>query len=239
VEAERAVKSEEEIALLRRVARVTEIGIEAGLAAVRIGATENDVAAEIHHAMFRAGGEYPACSPFVAAGPRCAIGHATWEGRRIEAEEYVFLEVAGCIQRYHTAAMRMAYTGPISEEVRAVEAQVREAVAACMAEMRPGVPASRIDALSREILAGSGAEQSTRVGYAIGIAYAPDWGEGGIFSLQGDNHRPLEANMVFHLIPWVQIPGRAGIGLSETVRVTPHGGASLFTRLEPTVSARF
>jgi Xaa-Pro aminopeptidase len=34
---------------------------------------------------------------------------------------------------------------------------------------------------------------------------------------------------VFHLIPWIQVPGQAGIGISETVRVTPDGGESLFT----------
>ena len=73
-----------------------------------------------------------------------------------------------------------------------------------------------------------GARQTTRTGYSIGIAFTPDWGEGGILSLQAGEPTPLEANMVFHLIPWIQIPGQAGIGFSETVRVTPRGGESLF-----------
>jgi len=34
--------------------------------------------------------------------------------------------------------------------------------------------------------------------------------------------------MTFHLIPWVQVPGMAGVGLSETVRVTAEGCESLF-----------
>jgi Xaa-Pro dipeptidase len=29
--------------------------------------------------------------------------------------------------------------------------------------------------------------------------------------------------MTFHLIPWLIVPGIAGIGLSETVRVTKNG----------------
>jgi len=33
------------------------------------------------------------------------------------------------------------------------------------------------------------------------------------------------------LLPWVQIPGKGGIGLSETIRVT-EGGCELLTKFE-------
>ncbi|MEE8202327.1 MAG: M24 family metallopeptidase [Alphaproteobacteria bacterium] len=231
VEQGRVVKSEPEIAIMRRAAAANEAGMRAGIAAVEVGASENDVAAEVHHAMFRAGGEYPACSPFVASGPRCAIGHATWEGRTIEAGETVFLEIGGCVQRYHTAMMRNVFLGEPTSEMIEAEGLIQQAVEACMAAMKPGAIAGEIDALSRSIFARNsfGAVQTTRSGYSIGIAYAPDWGEGHILSLQPDDPGVLEANMTFHLIPWIQIPGKAGIGLSETVRVTPTGGESLFS----------
>ncbi|MEQ8274950.1 MAG: M24 family metallopeptidase [Deltaproteobacteria bacterium] len=230
VEAERVIKSDEEIALLRRVARVTEVAMQAGVDAVAAGVTENHIAAEIHHAMFEAGGEYPSCSPFVCSGPRGGIGHATWEGRTVNAQEYVFLELAGCIQRYHTAMMRTCYVGEVTDNARQAAALVARAVEASIGAMKPGVSAQEVDRINREILADNpfGATQTTRSGYSIGIAYAPDWGEGGILSLKGDEPRLLEPNMVFHLIPWVQIPGEASIGLSETVRVTEDGCESLF-----------
>ncbi len=231
VEQGRVVKSDHEIGIMSRAARANEAGMRAGIDAVEVGATENDVAAAVHDAMFRAGGEYPACSPFVASGPRCAIGHATWEGRRIERDETVFLEIGGCVQRYHTAMMRNVYLGQPTAEMREAEALIQEAVQACMAAMKPGVTAGEIDALSRGVFARNsfGATQTTRSGYSIGIAYSPDWGEGHILSLQPDDPGVLEENMTFHLIPWIQIPGKAGIGLSETVRVTPAGAESLFT----------
>ncbi len=231
VEQGRLIKSDHEIALMRRVAAANEAGMKAGIAAAEPGVSENDIAAEVHHAMFKAGGEYPACSPFVASGPRCAIGHATWEGRRVESGETVFLEIGGCIQRYHTAMMRNVFLGEPTAEMLEAEGLIQQAVEACMAAMKPGATAGSIDALSRSIFARNsfGAVQSTRSGYSIGIAYAPDWGEGHILSLQQDDPGVLETNMVFHLIPWIQIPGKAGIGLSETVRVTPDGGETLFS----------
>ena len=106
VEELRVVKSDAEVALMERAARATEAGMTAGLAAVAVGASENDIAAEIYHAMLRAGSEWPAMAPFVASGWRGALGHATWEGRIIEKQDYVFLEVAGCVHRYHAAMMR-------------------------------------------------------------------------------------------------------------------------------------
>lgn len=231
VEAGRLVKSDEEITLMRRAAVATEAGMRAGVEAAAPGTSENVIAAAIHDAMFRAGGEYPACSPFVASGSRSAIGHATWEGRIVQRNEPVFLEIGGCVQRYHTAMMRTVYLGEATDQMREAERLVVEAVEACMAAMRPGVPAGEIDAVARGILGRNtfGAKQTTRTGYSIGIAFTPDWGEGQILSLQDGEPMPLQANMVFHLIPWIQVPGQAGIGISETVRVTPDGGESLFS----------
>jgi Xaa-Pro dipeptidase len=111
VEAGRLIKSDYEIELMRKAAFAAEAGMEAGIKAVTAGASENDVAADIHYAMYKAGGQYPALSPFVASGPRCLIGHATWEGRIIQANDCVMLEIGGCVQRYHAAMMRTVYVG--------------------------------------------------------------------------------------------------------------------------------
>jgi Xaa-Pro dipeptidase len=96
---------------------------------------------------------------------------------------------------------------------------------ASLEAIKPGVTAHEVDAVGRQIIANSnfGGTQVSRAGYSIGIALPPDWGEGHILSLQQNEQRVLAANMTFHLIPWVQIPGKGGIGFSETVRVTEEG----------------
>lgn len=230
IEQSRVVKSGEEIAIMKQSAKATEAGMHAGIEAISVGANENYVAAEIHHAMCMAGGQYTAIAPFIASGPRCSIGHATWEGRQIEANEIVFLEVGGCVHRYHTAMMRSIFTGPPTDAMYEAEGLIIQAVDECMAAMKPGVTSGEIDKIARDVLLTNsfGAEQATRTGYSIGIAFAPDWGEGHIISLQQNDPCILYENMVFHLIPWIQIPGVAGIGISETVQVTPEGGKSMF-----------
>ena len=230
VEELRLVKSAEEIEVMRQAARTTEAGMQAGIDAISAGATENDVAAEIQWAMTRAGSEYPAIAPFVASGWRGSIGHATWEGRRIEPNEAVFLEVGGCVARYHAAMMRTVFVGDAPDAVRRAEAVVRDAMQATMDAIKPGVPAQEVDRIARAVIR-EGAPDSTqasRTGYSIGLAFAPDWGEGHILSLLEGQEQVLEENMTFHLIPWVQVPGMAGVGISETVRVTADGCESLF-----------
>lgn len=231
VEGERLVKSEPEIEMIREAARYAEAGMQGGLDAIADGVTENEVAAAIHDAMFRAGGEWPAISPFVASGHRGSIGHATWERHRITDGMLVFLEVGGCLKRYHAATMRTAYVGDPPAEIRGVAEAVIEAQEASIAAIRPGMTLGEVDAVSRDMLATAcerfGCTQMTRSAYSIGIAFPPDWGEGHIMSIRHEDPRTLQPNMTFHNIPWVQLPGVGGMGFSETIRVTEDGCETL------------
>ncbi len=225
VEIGRLIKSEAEIGLMRQAARATEAGMQAGIDAAAAGVTENDIAAEIHYAMIKAGSEWPSIVPFVASGERGAIVHATWAGRTLQPGEPLLLEVGGCRKRYHTALMRTGFIGQPSAQVREAEELVQEAFNRTIEAIKPGVTAGEVDAVSRNLIRESkfGGTQASRSGYSIGIGLPPDWGEGHILSLQPHETQRLEANMTFHLLPWVQIPGQGGISFSETVRVTETG----------------
>lgn len=232
VEEGRIRKSAGEIEVMGRAARAAESGMRAGLAEAVSGATENDVAAAISAAMFRAGGEYPAVMPYVTSGPRTMIGHATWEGRTIRPGEHVFLEVGGCYRRYHTALMRTVVNGPLSDSLYSAQETMKHALAQLRGRMRPGVSVAEIDVLARGIIDANdvGARLITRTGYSIGIAFPPSWDEGYMLSLTARDHRPLEEGMTFHILPWMWgVDGDKTVGISDTVRITEHGCESFFT----------
>jgi Xaa-Pro dipeptidase len=236
VEAGRLIKSEYEIELMRQAARSTEAGMRAGIKAVAEGVTENDIAAEMHHAMIKAGSEWPSIQPFIASGYRGAIGHATWAGRTVNKGDCVMLEIAGCLKRYHAPLMRSGFVGEPDLSVKQAEAVVHEAFDAITAAIKPGVSAEEIDAIGRRIIGGSqfGGTQASRTAYSVGIGLPPDWGEGQILSIQPGERRLLQTNMTFHLLPWVQLPGIGGISFSETIRVTTDG-CELLTNFERSV----
>ena len=225
VEAGRLIKSDYEIALMRRVSATTVKGMQAGVDAVKAGVTENDIAAEMQYAVTKAGSEWPAIAPFVASGYRGAIGHATWAGRVIEPDDIVMLEISGCLSRYHAPIMRTGFVGEPPQSVIDAEKVVLEAFEAIRGAIKPGVPAGDVDKIGREIISASslGGAQASRTAYSVGISLPPDWGEGYILSIQPYEERVLRENMTFHLLPWVQVPGKGGISVSETIRVTDDG----------------
>jgi len=232
VEEGRITKSPAEIAIMRRAARATEVGMAAGIEACAAGVTENDIAAEISAAMFRSGGEFPAVMPYVTSGPRTMIGHATWEGRTVLPGEHVFLEVGGCFRRYHTAMMRTVVLDDLSRSMRVAQERMKLALAEVKAAIRPGITVSDADNIVRGIISdnGVGARLVTRSGYSIGIAFPPSWDEGYIVSLNQGDPRVLREGMTFHIIPWMWgVDGDKTVGISDTVRVTEDGCESFFT----------
>ena len=57
----------------------------------------------------------------------------------------------------------------------------------------------------------------------MGVAFAPDWGEGDVLSLYRGVERPLEPGMAFHIPTTLRAYGRFTIGVSETAVVTQDG----------------
>ncbi len=232
VEEGRIRKSPAEIEVMQLAAYAGEAGMAAGLHTAMSGATENEVAAAIASAMFRAGGEFPAVMPYVASGPRSMIGHSTWEGRMIRPGEHVFLEVGGCYRRYHAAMMRTVVNGALSDSMRSAQDLMKHTLAELRSLMRPGVTVSEVDRLTRRMIESNdvGASLATRAGYSIGIAFPPSWDEGYILSLLEGDERLLEEGMTFHLIPWMWgVDGNKTVGISDTVRITADGCASFLT----------
>ena len=245
VEEGRLVKSPQELEYMRRAARAAEAGLRAGIAACRAGVTENDVAAEIHHAQILAGSEYTGLPIFIRTGARDAQTHATWARHRLEPGDSVTMEMPGCINRYHAALYGQVFLGdPPQALLRGMEignAIMREAKAA----IRPGVPAGDIHALVQEGLreeAGEAARRNSRTAYSIGIAFAPDWGEGHILSMTEGESRPLEAGMTFHLLAGhVFLSGMEQVRrscCSDTVLVTESGCETLTGGVEHKVYAK-
>lgn len=225
VERLRRVKSPAEIAALEESGRQADAGITAGLAAIRVGATENDVVAEMMRAAIAAGAEYMGMEPLVSAGPRSGVPHATWRRRRLEAGDAVFLEMSGCFNRYHTGLMRTAWLGEPPQLARELEAVVQEALAAVLDTVRPGVTCAAAHQAAQRIIDGAGMTERyrKRTGYSLGISFAPDWGEWQVLSLFDGIEVPLQPGMCFHVPTALREYGVFTVGMSESIVVTETG----------------
>lgn len=225
VESLRRVKSPLEIAQMKASAVANDVGMAKGLAAVRAGNTENDVAAALMGGLIAAGSEYVGMEPFVASGPRSGVPHSTWRRRKIESGDLVILESAACINRYHAALFRTATVGNVPQKALDMYAVCDEALAAGLAVMKPGVTCAQVHNAVQQVIDRHGmtAGYRKRSGYSLGIAFAPDWGEGNILSLFRGVDVPLEPGMFFHVPITLREYGKFTVAVSETVLVTDKG----------------
>ena len=224
VELLRSVKSAPELAYIRKAARAVEAAMKAGVDAVREGASEYHVAAEVHRARIEAESHFIRNPTYIVSGPRAALAHATWIGRTIKRGEVVFFELGANVRHYDAALMRCAVVGPATDFMKRGSEASLAALDAVIKAIKPGAVAREVHALAQRTLDkhGFGHYFDHRVGYGIGIEFLT-WIERGGVSLDPGSDQVLEPNMTLHLIPHFKVQGRFTLGFSETVRVSEKG----------------
>jgi ectoine hydrolase len=225
----RAVKSPAEIAYLRQAARLAEAAVAKAYEVIEPGVRECDAIAAIQTAQYAGhpdyAGDITALPPTILAGENASAPHLMWSDRRFRAGDTVALELAGACRRYTAGLARTMQLGPKPGNVAAVETAVIEGMDAVLATMKPGVPAHDVEAAWRAAIARHGLTKASRIGYSIGVAYPPDWGEHTISLREGDR-TVLEPGHVLHAILGMWMDGW-GIEISETILVTPAGSETL------------
>lgn len=163
--------------------------------------------------------------PIVTSGVRGSIAHTTFGNRTIEDGDAVLIELGACRRRYGGALMRTVGVGGGGARFPELATALDEALDAAIAAIVPGQTCGSVDAACRTHVeeAGLGRWFRKRTGYSMGVAFAPDWGEGQIASLRAGDEMLLEPGMAFHLPPAVRLPGQTVYGVSETVAVTADG----------------
>ncbi|MFO0997294.1 MAG: Xaa-Pro peptidase family protein [Alphaproteobacteria bacterium] len=220
----RAVKSPAEIAYMRQAARAVEAAMRAGLDAVREGATEYDIAADVHHARIKAESHFIRNPSYIVSGPRSALAHATWIGRTLERGDVIFFELGANVRHYDAALIRCAVVGPAPDDIRRAADASRAALSTAIKAIKPGTVARDVHraAVAELDRHGFGKYFDHRIGYGIGVEFLT-WIERGGVSLDIGSDQVLEPNMTLHMIPYFKVQGRYSIGYSETVRVSETG----------------
>jgi Xaa-Pro dipeptidase len=224
IEQLRSVKSTAEVAYMRTAARAVGTAINAGISKVRAGVSEFEIAAAVSAARINAGSHFTRNPTYITSGIRSALGHASWTGRTVAADEIVYFELGANVRHYDAALIRTAVAGKASEEMKDCHAASISALDAALSCLKPGVRAKDVHAAADAELQrlGYGHLFDHRIGYGIGIEFLT-WIERGGVSLDPSSTQPIKPNMTLHLIPFFKVPGKFSIGVSETVLVTLDG----------------
>jgi Xaa-Pro dipeptidase len=227
LEACRRVKSEAELALLRRANEATKAAIAAAAAHAEPGMSEQAFGDIVRAAQLAAGLSNPWVLPLF--GPNAAYPHGTPEGRALADGDLILVDTGGFLHGYASDITRTwAFPEPaaIDAERRRAWEVVREAQAAAIELIRPGVRCAEVDAAARRVVAAAGFDGdyghfSHRLGHGIGMqVHEPPY-------LVRDATHVLEVGNTMSDEPGLYLPGAYGIRLEDIVAVT-EDGAELF-----------
>lgn len=230
VNRQRTVKSDEEIAFMRRAARISEKIVDGIVERVRPGLRKNDLVAEIYADAVRGvgddWGDYAAIVPLLPSGSDAAAPHLTWDGRPFERGAATFFETAGCYRRYHAPLCRTVFLGTPPAFMREAEKALVDGLEAGLEVARAGNRACDIANALAAPLEAVGIDRAARCGYPIGLSYPPDWGERTI-SLRQEDDTVLEPGMTFHFMPGLWMDDW-GIEITESILIRDSGPAECF-----------
>ncbi len=222
---QRTVKSDHEVAFIRKAARIVDAMHAKVFELVEPGLPKNVLVAEIQKQAILGAegnwGDYAAFVPMLPSGADATAPHLTWDDRPFQNNEGTFFELGGCYRRYHAPLSRTVYLGQPPQKFLDAEKAVLEATAAGLDMCKPGQTCGEVADVFFDTLKRRGFEKDSRAGYSIGLSYPPDWGERTLSIRRGDT-TILEPNMTLHFIPALWLDD-GGLELSETILITPTG----------------
>jgi Xaa-Pro dipeptidase len=214
----RIVKTEDEIELLRKAAKINEAAVLEALAALRIGATWEEIVETYMIAMARSGG----------AGVYLACGAGGLPHRKVMKSEPMMFDGLGKYRGYHGDFGRTAVVGdPTPETIARVKA-LQVGWSTAFEIMRPGLTYSELTERVGHAIKAAGFPGAFRdpAPHSLGLEHTDDPRPRDLApGLKPD--RVLEENMVINVdLPHIEI-GWGAVHLEDTVRVTKTGCEAL------------
>lgn len=226
----RLIKSDVEIGYMKEAGKISEKVMQTALDHISPGVRECDAVAAVYQAQMAGmpefGGDYPAIVPMMPTGEKTSAPHLTWTDDPYENNQSVNLELAACRHRYHSPLARTAYLGKNPpQKLSSLAAHTVEGLNLTLDAIKPGLRCEEVELVWRQHIAKAGLEKESRIGYAMGLNYPPDWGEH-TASLRPGDKTVLAPNMTFHMIlgMWMD---NYGFECSESFRVTESGCETL------------
>ena len=224
----RLIKSEAELAHVRRAAELADNALQAAIDTAHAGADEGDVLAAMQGAVFRGGGDYPGNPFIIGSGPDALLCRYKSGRRKLDAQDQLTLEFAGVYRQYHACLMRTFVIGEPSAHERKMYTAAEEALLACESALKPGATMGEVFDTHARIMDAHGlrAHRLNACGYSLGTVYAPCWMDYPMFYT--GNPVIIEPGMVFflHMILMDSDAGQA-MTLGRTSIVTGGGADAL------------
>ena len=215
----RMLKDAQEIEAMVAASRINDQVMAIASAAVKDGATEEELAALVERTFREKGADRSSEGQLVCFGPNGADPHNAPNGTVIARGDTVVFDIFIPIHRYWCDMTRTFFFREASDEGRRVYEAVKAANLAAEALIRPGLPMRDFDRAARKVIedAGYGPYFTHRLGHGAGLdCHEPP-------DNSSANHTIAQPGMVFSVEPGIYLPGKLGVRIEDLVLVTEDG----------------
>lgn len=220
----REIKTEEEIACIRKAGEISCKAFDDMLAFIKPGMTEKEVCAYLDYRMRVHGSEGCAFDTIVASGANGSLPHAVPSDKVIEKGELVTFDFGAKIGGYCSDMTRTIAIGEISDELHVIYDAVLEAQLKALSYIGPGKSCFEADKVARDLLE---EKYPGAFGHSLGHGV-------GLFihespSLSFRSEKTLTKGHVVTVEPGVYIPGVGGCRIEDTIIITDDGFINTIT----------
>jgi Xaa-Pro aminopeptidase len=219
VDGVRAVKDAEEVAKLRKAARIADRALEALTAETWVGRTEKEIAWRLQELCHAHGADEQSFPSIVASGPNGALPHGHPTDRIVDRGTLVTIDWGVRVDGYYSDCTRTFSTGGLPARLREIYDVCLDAQKHAVASIKAGMTGVEADALARDRIsaAGYGEAFGHGLGHGVGMAVheAP--------RLSTESTDTLEVGHCVTIEPGIYLPGEGGVRIEDMAIVREDG----------------
>ena len=224
----RVVKSDSEIVLVRKAAKLADDAMEIAWKYARAGQSEAKILAEMQKIIFEGGGDYPANEFIIGSGKNALLCRYQSEKQILQSTDQLSIEWAGTYKHYHSCLFRTILIGKVNDKQKKMHAACIEALSACEKKLKPGNKAGDVFDAHAEVFDRLDYKKSrmNACGYSLGTTFSPNWMDWPML-YNGNPHTIQPGNVFFMHMILMDSENQLAMNLGETYLVTEKGNERL------------
>lgn len=215
----RAVKSEEELSLIRAAQKITDETFTYILERIEAGRSEIDIMLDMEFYMRKLGSEGVSFDFIVVSGKNSSLPHGVPTDKLIEVGDFVTMDFGAVVGGYRSDMTRTVAVGCVSQQQRQVYDTVLAAQKAAIAAVRPGLVCKEIDKVARDLIYSAGYEGC--FGHGLGHSVGIEIHENPAFNMRCETI--LRPGTVMTVEPGIYLENKYGVRIEDMVYVTDNG----------------
>ena len=225
IEAKRAVKTDEEIDIIKTAQQIAEGALKRAISRAKAGITERELMAEINYEMIMLGADKCSFDTIVAFGANTAQPHHHPGNKKLEKNELILVDMGAKYRGYCSDMTRTFCLGNAGTKLTEIYGIVKEAQEYAIKNIKAGMTCNDVDALAREYIISNGYGEN--FGHSFGHGVGVDIHEEP--RVGANSQTVLQPNMIITAEPGIYVAGIGGVRIEDMLVVKENGVVNLTT----------